>query len=392
MNNSKNKTSGKDFTLISEKTKARIRGLIEKRLTAQTIALFAQEYEAYEPEIRKEIIEYILFLLSVEEEALKAIEGGVADHRARMLMERRKLEFAEKQSNIRKIQDMLNKKPAGNQKPKVAVKLEEKPVKKEEPKKETKKQLSKLEQMLKEAQMREAKNLKNEKEQEKLEAERKAKEAAKKRKEEKAKLEKAKKEEQKKISRTPAKKPLSYDEKLLAAQAEQPSMIERDYEKEQREKERLWKELYGKTRADSLKERAKVAMRESDRSEADKTPTIEEILLVSYELYGNVYDIEELTDPKNKYYLFWSTMKQKYKVSNISIWIKEKPIGFQKKIYKKRLKIEKQISKKLELINKEKEMQEMKAKQEKERLAKEAAKLAQEKAEAKKQEENKENK
>ncbi|ARU91953.1 hypothetical protein SCLARK_001430 [Spiroplasma clarkii] len=90
------KKTSKDFKLISNITKARIKGLIEKRLTTQTIALFAQEYESYDAAVRLEILEYIFFLLENEEEQLNAQAVKADDVRNKILMDRRKMEFNEK--------------------------------------------------------------------------------------------------------------------------------------------------------------------------------------------------------------------------------------------------------------------------------------------------------
>ncbi|AHI52723.1 hypothetical protein [Spiroplasma culicicola] len=351
----------KDFKLIGDRTKQRIIGLIEKRLTAQTIMLFAQEYESYDAEIRNEIIEFIMFLLNREEEALRLNEAKIADQRAKMIMERRKMEFQEKQSNFKKIQDMLSKTEANKKrpvetttklkvtKPEPKPKVETKP--KAAPKPEVKAQPkpkvdSKLEQMLKEAQLREQKMAREEKQrQEELAQQQKLAEAAK-AKEVKQKAAAKPKAAPKpktttasnKVSRTPSKKPLSYEERLFASQAGSKTTQERDYEKEQKEKERLWQELYGKTREQSLGERQKIVAKDSKKDDVDKTPTIEEVKLTDFRLNGVLCPIDELTDPKNKLYVFWSKIKAKYRTANISAWLREKPLKFQRKIYKKRMK------------------------------------------------------
>ena len=376
------KSSPKDFTLITEKTKLRIKGLIEKKLTTQTIALFAQEYELYEPAIRSEIMEFILFLISKEEAEIKSKDTQHLDTRTRLLLEMRKMEFSEKKSNIKKIQEVLIKKEVDEERKKAA-KLAAEKAKLNKP--ETPKINNKLEKMLREARERE---LQREKE-EKLEKQKKEKEAllkkeaAKKLAEQKRKENQKKREElqknkannsnikdknssnelktlnkdnkagfvEKKTSSTTTKakndnkKPLSYEEKLFAAKNNQFTPVERDYEKEQKEKEKLWKELYGNPRDQKSGDKPTTTSKETWIKEIDKTPTIEELVLEDYSLYGHRYPIDELINPINKYYIFWNSIKNKYHVSNITSWLKETTPKMHKKLWKKRKKLQKKVDK-----------------------------------------------
>ncbi|AOG60274.1 hypothetical protein SHELI_v1c03190 [Spiroplasma helicoides] len=502
------KESEKDFIIISEKTKARIRGLIEKRLTAQTIALFAQEYETYEPKIRSEIIDFIVFLLEKEEEIILEVENKNIDDRDSLSIEKRKVDFMEKQSNIKKIQEALKWTPPernmfydipqeskknvnigtiakkNSQKNGIQIKRPELPeqpsyqlraskiAKNEEPtlkqkelnkaieefeanasslktklpsKPKPSKKVSKMDSILREAQIREqealAEQLRREKglvkdkqkelakqaakeqkeketliakEQKQMEKEakikkmeekkeaKKAKEVviekenklqkmlreaqlredrleaeAKAKKELEAKLAKEKAEElerekkakeeakiQAKLAREKAAKEKAAKEKSLKSvnkekqvsskakstttkeEVKAPVQTSRNYEKEQAEKEKLWKELYGKSRTatESTKRPATSSFSSSPKN-VDKTPSISYEQLSDFRLYGKVYPIGELTDPKNKMYVFWNGIKTKYRVSNVSVWLKDKSNFFNWWIFKKRLKAEKRVNK-----------------------------------------------
>ncbi|AGR41008.1 hypothetical protein [Spiroplasma taiwanense] len=436
------KKSDMDFTLISNKTKQRIRGLIEKRLTPKTIILFAQEYESYEKAVREELIKYIEFLLKQEEENfIRESSSYWQDPRLQIIQERKKIEFTEKQQNIKKIQDYListnikkfvaplpiknneikkievtpifkryeiaNKISEQNKKTSDApskvnnttiptVKKNNTKVKNKqvnlknisatslksssvEPKKITKSKPtiidnnknSKIDFLLKEAQQREAEEIRIKKEQEeknKQAEEQKNKEILEqnairekllKEKQESAKLAKQKKlvkkvnseniiklEKQKKpeIIIKPVKS--KYEQKLLASSFKESNSQGRNYLKEQEEKEKLWKELYGKTREETLKER-----KDSNINIVNELKTSKKLVnfdteeLTEFKVLNNTFLIEEYIDPKSKYFNFWKKMRKKYKMSNITVWLSLNGKKH-KKILKKRLKLEKKLGKK----------------------------------------------
>ncbi|AHI53714.1 hypothetical protein SSABA_v1c03020 [Spiroplasma sabaudiense Ar-1343] len=96
-----------DFSLLSTGTKIRIKSLIEKRLTMQTIALFAQEYESLDFETRKQINHYIKFLIELEvEEFIKEVEKLNKNFKSDELI-RKQITFEEKQKNIKQLQSLL---------------------------------------------------------------------------------------------------------------------------------------------------------------------------------------------------------------------------------------------------------------------------------------------
>lgn len=65
-------------------------------------------------------------------------------------------------------------------------------------------------------------------------------------------------------------------------------------------------ELYGKSRTESQKQRdaAEEQHKQKPEEERDKTPKIKDQKITSYNLFGHTYEAEELTDPKNRVYLF----------------------------------------------------------------------------------------
>jgi hypothetical protein len=160
-----------DFQLISVQTKRRIAGLIEMKLTPNTIALFASEYEGYDPLIRLEIVEYIGFLMDKELTLFMAqVRDVPADD---VTIKRRKQEFEEKAKNIRRIQDILVD-PKNVREPKNSA-LKAGTAPKAEPKKNEKvltkvqkdEANDKIKKMLREAEERERANARAEKEAEK---------------------------------------------------------------------------------------------------------------------------------------------------------------------------------------------------------------------------------
>ncbi|ATX71292.1 hypothetical protein [Spiroplasma clarkii] len=370
------KKTSKDFKLISNITKARIKGLIEKRLTTQTIALFAQEYESYDAAVRLEILEYIFFLLENEEEQLNAQAVKADDVRNKILMDRRKMEFNEKKSNVLKIQQilventdtkkinlgatkanrvkfentekrlelgtpvaMVNKSTtSGTKKPKVVKEKE-----------------TNFTKMIKEAEERERQAIK---EAQKKEAEAKALKAqlAKQKAAEAKALKEAKAKKQaelaaKKAASAKAKSDAKENAKTKAKAQDKDikiTAVDRDYEKEQREKERLWLELYGKTRTESLVERdQKKASEFKPTGEDDKRPSMQfEIDPTDFRIGNDIYLVEELTNPKNRCYSFWNTIKAKYGVPSIYVLIHEKPQGVLKKVNRQRKKYEKKLRRK----------------------------------------------
>ncbi|QGS51796.1 hypothetical protein [Spiroplasma tabanidicola] len=395
------KTSEKDFNLISDKTKTRIKGLMEKRLTTQTVALFAQEYETYDFDIRSEIIDFIVFLLDKAQQELEDNDSRRKDEWDQRAFERRRLDFIEKQTKVKTIQaalktdhSILNKFDFSSQQSKVEEKKPIKSVKQTNVKtinlekqntsvdsnKKLKKETiaSSIEKRIREAALREQKEAAAEKarlEKEKKEAaelkaklEKEKKEAAelkfRKEKEKKAVEEKARKEKEKKEAEE--KKKVDAEKKAknnLKAQSnsvfkpkeekekekvdKKPAVLtQRDYEKEQAEKEKLWKELYGKSRVQTQEaKRPSTSSFAPSPKNTDKTPLIKEESFVNFRLYGHTYPIDELTDPKHKLYVFWNTIKNKYKSGNISVWLKEQSKFKNWWIYKKRLKAAKKANK-----------------------------------------------
>lgn len=366
------KKTTKDFKLISNITKARIKGLIEKRLTAQTIALFAQEYETYDAGVREEILDYIFYLLESEEQQLNAQEPHNTDIRNKILYDKRKMELNEKKTNIMKIQKILTEKPedrtkaftaqkpaiikvqpevkkldllatatkdvepaVSEPKPKPAV-AEKKPVAKET-------EATKIAKMIKDAEEREAKAAREEK---RRNDEKKAQMLAEeKRRNEEKKAKKAdlpKKEVTSKTASEKAKQVAAEKEKAV-----QVAAIDRDYEKEQREKEKLWLELYGKSRQASLKERDQQKAAEfKTTGEDDKRPSMEmEIDPTDFKIGDDIYLVDEVVNPKNRCYVFWNNIKFKYNVPSIYVLIKNTPYKVLKKVSKQRKKFEKKIRK-----------------------------------------------
>ncbi|WP_338970667.1 hypothetical protein [Spiroplasma endosymbiont of Labia minor] len=102
----KNK-KGDTFDLLSTKTKIRIRDLIEKRLTPQTIVLFAQEYESYDLSIRVQINQYIRYLMELEYEeflsSTKALSKGEITFGQKQV-------FEERQRSLKTLQNLLKSK------------------------------------------------------------------------------------------------------------------------------------------------------------------------------------------------------------------------------------------------------------------------------------------
>ena len=359
------KKKSKDFKLISEKTKARIRGLIEKKLTTQTVALFAQEYEDYQPNIRIEILEYIFFLLEKEEQELNDNFIDNNNIRNKIIYDRKKREYTEKKENIKRIQEMLDvnlpaKKldPTSDQRTKI-IKIEE-PQKKynftevvkkqnqESGEKDSKKiknsNQKSIEKRIFEAQKREELEEKKRAEEIRIAQEKQFKiqreEFEKKRAEEifmqEQEIEKAKKIEIANILKEQKEKEIKIQK------------INRDYEKEQKEKEKLWYKLYGKTRQESLREwtRFKNSLEYKPLTEDDKRHILRlETNEKDFKIINNSYLIEELIDPKNRYFLFWNNIKKKQNVISIYSLIKEKPANLLKKIVKKREKYEKRLKK-----------------------------------------------
>ncbi|AUB31438.1 hypothetical protein [Spiroplasma floricola] len=118
-----------------------------------------------------------------------------------------------------------------------------------------------------------------------------------------------------------------------------PTNIKRDYEKEQAEKEKLWRELYGKARSESLKNRENDSLKTEKFVEFDKKPNFDPELDMqeTFTILGNTFSMQEITDPKNKYFNFWYNLKKRTGTSNITVWLNTYP-NKQKFILRKRLK------------------------------------------------------
>jgi hypothetical protein len=355
-----------DFQLISVQTKRRIAGLIEMKLTPNTIALFASEYEGYDPLIRLEIVEYIGFLMDKELTLFMAqVRDVPADD---VTIKRRKQEFEEKAKNIRRIQDILVD-PKNVREPKnsalkagTAPKAESKKNEKVLTKVQKDEANDKIKKMLREAEERERANARAEKEAEKRRKELEKVEKANASK--KVTKEKVKKDKPAKGDNDSAKvaKEKADNEAYLRRQREVQMDKERqarEYMKREAEKEKLWMELYGKTRDESQKHRdaAKENQAQKPDAERDKTPRIRDTKITEYQLFGHAYVIDELIDPKNRVYLFWFNIKQRVGVGNLFAFIESLPLSKQKKYFKKRLKWLKKIAKVSSAANKEVEKQ-----------------------------------
>ncbi|AKX33972.1 hypothetical protein SLITO_v1c03170 [Spiroplasma litorale] len=388
----KNLNESNMFKLISDKTKLRVKGLIEKRLTTKTILIFAQEYESYDPEIRKELMAYITFLFNEEEEKFHKDYKKVMDPRAQHLQQIRWLELSEKRENIKKIQEILIKSDPEiveknlkvNTKPPVEEEKEnlDKKTKKSKPLK-IKTEETKIDKMLREAQLREE----NEAvlRQKKLEQEKLKKEQAEK--ERLLKAKKAKELKEKKANTKP--KSIANDSKKTETKTVKPnteeiekaklienisleknevknkelnqntiqkekeiktSKVDRNYEREQAEKEKLWKELYGTSRNENNKTYSESDNTTTKKSfvPTDKTPTLDYDELTHFIICGRSFDFDEYSNPSNRYFNFWRKMARKFRMSNLTVWLSLNT-SKQPKLLKKRLKIQKKIERKLNI-------------------------------------------
>ncbi|ARU91950.1 hypothetical protein SCLARK_001427 [Spiroplasma clarkii] len=117
-------------------------------------------------------------------------------------------------------------------------------------------------------------------------------------------------------------------------------------------------ELYGKTRTESLVERdQKKASEFKPTGEDDKRPSMQfEIDPTDFRIGNDIYLVEELTNPKNRCYSFWNTIKAKYGVPSIYVLIHEKPQGVLKKVNRQRKKYEKNWEEKVEQHQKLKQL------------------------------------
>ncbi|AKU79551.1 hypothetical protein [Spiroplasma turonicum] len=373
----KKKYQNNIFNLISDKTKLRIKGLIEKRLTTKTVLLFAQEYESYDIEVRRELIAYIAFLFNEEEEKFNKdySQQIQQDPRAQHLQQIRWLELSEKRENIKKIEDILIKrdqevvqenlkinKPKNSEKDKeIELKSKQsKPVK-------VKIEESKLDKMLKEAQLREENEAKLR--QRKIEEEKLKKQAIEKERALRSKKALEKKQETKNIDKLLKVEPkvtekVKNDSKLSdeknnkqdvqAEKVVKSVQIDRNYEKEQAEKEKLWKELYGSSRSDksrlNLPNENTSVKKVFKPSLTDKTPTFDYDELTHFVICGRKFDFEEYSNVNNKYFIFWRKMTKKFRMSNITVWLNLN-IDKQPKLLKKRLKFQKKLEKRFKTNN-----------------------------------------
>ncbi|AUM62549.1 hypothetical protein [Spiroplasma monobiae] len=345
-NNYKNEN---DFSLLSTKVRTRVKNLIDKRLTSQTVMLFAQEYEAYDIDFREELIEYINFLMEIEREKWM--------NESAYLYEKQKVgsfgslkqnDFYKKQEELKKFQEYLSKdrtsatqKAIEDSRREVLVKKPESPefVNKASNKNVKSIEKNSINRMLLEAKAREEKEAREARLRETKRAEEERKEQLAKQKE----LEKKKKEAIKKSKEKNASKKLEKKPSKKSKVQVQP-IIDRNYEKEQAEKEKLWKELYGKTREETLNERKTENEFKESFVEYDKKPNFNSTneIQKSFMILGYEFSIDEVTDPKNRYFSFWYNLKKRVKTSNISIWLSIHP-NKQKSILNKRLRIETNI-------------------------------------------------
>ncbi|WP_338985504.1 hypothetical protein [Spiroplasma endosymbiont of Diplazon laetatorius] len=342
----KNKVkSEKDFPLLSPKVKIRVKNLIEKRLTSQTIMLFAQEYETYDFDFREQLIDYINYLMEIEREKWMNDSGHLYEKQSvQSFSNLKQVDFYQRQEEIKKFQEYLTKdrdlatqkaiensrretlikKPEVSETTKVTKSTEGKSIEK-----------NSINRMLLEAKMREEKEAREAKlrEAKRLEEER-LKELEK----QKA-LEKKKKELEKQNKSKKVKKEAKKNSKPVKAKVK--TQTDRDYEKEQAEKEKLWRELYGKSRQETLDERKTESQTIDDFVEYDKKPNFDSTIELqhSFTILGHVFSMEETTDPKNKYFSFWYGIKKRAKTSNVSIWLSIYP-NKQKSVLRKRLRLE----------------------------------------------------
>ncbi|ASP28075.1 hypothetical protein SCORR_v1c03010 [Spiroplasma corruscae] len=384
-NRNLSKFNDSKFNLISDKTKLRIKGLIEKRLTTKTILIFAQEYESYDLAVRKQLISYISYLFNQEEEIYhQEFNRNIQqDPRSKHLQQIRWLELSEKRENIKRIEEILIKTDPETIVENLTVDtskvIEIEQVPEEKPKKikplKPKNEESKIEKMLREAQIREQNEYK-------LREKKAAEEKLKKEQYEKEKELRAKKQaENKEVKSDKVKK----NNNLIESKSEkeiqikkkdtikkeikksQPNIVinhnqteekqvstakvDRNYEKEQAEKEKLWKELYGSTRSVG----GKVPNDNENNSKkvfvpTDKTPSIDFDELTHFVICGRSFEIAEYSSANNKYFIFWRKMAKKFKMSNLTVWLNLN-INKQPKLLKKRLKFEKKIEKRFKLNN-----------------------------------------
>lgn len=420
-----------DFTVIGQKTRDRIRGLIDKKLTLQTIALFASEYEIYDVITRLEIIEYINFLMGQELDLFLSNMSNTEQNSNVSYVRRKKEEFEEKQKNIRKIQELLAKEePKMNQKAfqgKKEIKLEslapqklDKKAKKAEKKaskesvtesiaklirdaeskerkqreldlleinnlqkqsdiesaqrelkrsqraasktqskpttSKTEKKISvnkvekksaipsSIDKLIREAEEREKKQIAIDKELEikrerQIELEKIAKE-----KQIKADLKKSKAnsvETVKKDTTKTAKNKNDYAADVIKRQKylmEQKEKEAKEYAQRETEKEKLWQQLYGKSRKQSILERSKAEEPAIEIKVGDKIPSFETISKLEFVLDTDIIKVIEIVDPSSRMYIFWNNIKKKHKINNIFVFLDKLEPVLQKKLAKKRKK------------------------------------------------------
>ncbi|WP_338972925.1 hypothetical protein [Spiroplasma endosymbiont of Panorpa germanica] len=341
-----------DFKLLSLGTKLRIKSLIEKKLTIQTVTLFAQEYESLDFETRRQMNLYIKFLMDMElHEFLIEVEKLKKENKGREVINRQ-ITFEEKQKNIRQLQSLLNNSESlisnsymrkdkylmgGKSKYNLTNNLANKNSDETKEKKVIVKKIKPISsnEKYKEALKRE-KGLNQNNDYKKIslsltEEERNKKvpsNGTKKSKinltdEEKKAL--AKLREEKKILRnkniefkqnSPQKDDSSKSNFKDFSLVKSRIISDEEYQREQKEKERLWNQIYGK----SKKEVADYSDKKNLESlEHNKMPNI------SANYSGNDFftvgnkkiSVKELVDPKNPMFSFWQKIKVKSKANSL---------------------------------------------------------------------------
>ncbi|QHX36557.1 hypothetical protein [Spiroplasma sp. BIUS-1] len=348
MTNKNKKRTEKDFDLLSSKVKVRVKNLIDKRLTSQTIMLFAQEYETYDAEVREQLIDYINFLMEIEREKWMNESNYLYEKQnVQNLTTIKQSDFYQRQEEIKKFQEYLTKDRTSATQKAIENSRKETLIKKPEITNVEKTNQNKnvvsieknsINKMLLEAKIREEKEAKAAKLREAKKAEEERQKQLAKQKE----LEKKKKELEKEAKAKKEQK-VKKVKKVKTKKSPSPQIIkiDRDYEKEQAEKEKLWKELYGKTRQETISERKTNEEVKETFVEYDKKPSFDSTIELqkSFTILGHEFSIEETTDPKNKYFSFWYGIKKRVKTSNISIWLSINP-NKQKSVLRKRLRLE----------------------------------------------------
>ncbi|AXK51089.1 hypothetical protein [Spiroplasma alleghenense] len=342
-----------DFALLSVSTKIRIKSLIEKKLTMQTVALFAQEYESLDFDIRREMNLYIKYLMDLElHEFIIEVEKLKRENKGSDVI-RRQITFEEKQKNIRQLQSLLNNSEAiisnsymrkdkylsnGQSKYNLTNNLANKNseqvvekkvvVKKIQPitSNEKYKEALKREKGLNEnmASKRVSLSLSDEEKRFRVPSNGTKKSKINLTEEEKNAL--AKRRQEKKITKSNIieKKPnyLNNNDDFSKTKFKDFSLVksrivsDEEYQREQKEKERLWNQIYGKSKKDVADYSEKINL---ESSEHNKIPNISGNFSGSdfFTVGNKKISVKEIVDPKNPMFGFWQKVKQKSKANSL---------------------------------------------------------------------------